>query len=165
MEIREATPEDAQPVETELLYPGFRETAAVDPEFSELDEDGVADAGVDRWLGDDDRAIFLAEVDGDLAGYIAGVRNDSPDIYERGAYTHVDGLYVKEDYRRRGVATALFDRIEAWAADEGCEYLGVSAHVDNDAAVSMYDDAFERKFLSYRRPVDGDHADDRGDDE
>ncbi|WP_336034573.1 GNAT family N-acetyltransferase [Halobacterium yunchengense] len=153
MEIREATPDDAQTVNEELLEPGFRETAAVDPEFSELDEAGVADAGIDRWLDDADRVIFVAERDSELAGHIAGIRNDSPPIYARGPYTHVDGLYVKPDYRREGVASALFERIEAWARERDCEYLGVSAHVDNEAAVAMYDDAFERKYLSYRRPV------------
>ncbi|AHG05204.1 hypothetical protein HALDL1_06180 [Halobacterium sp. DL1] len=172
MEIREATPEDAPTTNDELLHPGFRETAAVDPEFSELDEDGVADAGIDRWLDDDDRVVFVAEregvsegrsesdarherrpSDGDLVGYIAGVRNDSPPIYTRGPHTHVDGLYVKPEFRREGVASALFERIEAWARERDCEYLGVSAHVDNEAAVEMYDDAFERKYVSYRRPV------------
>ncbi|WP_232701040.1 GNAT family N-acetyltransferase [Halobacterium wangiae] len=153
MEIREATPDDAQTVNAELLEPGFRETTAVDPEFSELDEAGVADAGLDRWLDTEDRVAFLAEHDGTFAGYIAGIRNDSPPIYTRGDRTHVDGLYVKPAFRREGVASALFDRIEAWARERDCEYLGVSAHVDNEAAVEMYDDAFERKYVSYRRRI------------
>ena len=151
MQTREATPADAQTVKSELLVPGFRETTAADPGFSELDEDGVADVDVSRWLDDDDRVLFVAESDGDLVGHISGGRHDSPPIYTRGARTHVDGLYVKPDYRREGVASALFDRIEEWATERGCEYIGVSAHVDNDAAVEMYDDTFERKYISYRR--------------
>lgn len=153
MQIREATAADAPTVNDELLEPGFRETAAVDPEFSALDEDGVADAGIDRWLDDEDRVVFLALVDSDLAGYISGGCHESPPIYERGDYTHVDGLYVKPAFRREGVASALFDRIEDWAATRDCEHLGVSAHVDNEAAVGMYDDDFERKYVSYRRPI------------
>jgi len=156
MQIREATPADASAAKTALLDPGFRETTAVDPEFSELDEDGVADSGLDRWLDHDDRVAFVAERDGGLVGYIAGVKSESPDIYARGSRTHVDGLYVVEEHRREGVASALFDRIADWARAEGCEFLGVSAHVDNDAAVAMYDDAFERKYVSYRRRLDGD---------
>lgn len=157
MEIREATPDDAQTVKTELLVPGFRETTAVDPEFSELDEDGVADADIDRWLDDEDRVLFVAEAEADgpeLVAHISGQRHDSPPIYTRGSYTNVDGLYVKPGYRRAGIATALFERVEDWARDRGCEYLGVSVHVDNDAAVELYDEAFERKFLSYRRRID-----------
>lgn len=155
MRIREATPDDAQPVKQDLLVPGFRETTAADPEFSELDEDGVADAGIDRWLDDEDRVLFVAETeDGELAAHISGGRHDSAPIYARGAYANVDGLYVKPEYRREGLASRLFDRIEAWAADRDCEYVGVSAHVDNDAAVEMYDERFERKYVSYRGRID-----------
>ena len=157
MQIREATADDAQTVKTELLVPGYRETTAVDPGFSELDEDGVADVDVERWLDDDDRVLFVAEREGDaeLVGHISAGRHDSPPIYARGPYANVDGLYVKPANRRVGVAAALFDRVEAWARDRGCERVAVSAHVDNDAAVEMYDERFERKFVSYRGRLEG----------
>lgn len=150
MRIREATQADAQPFRNELLVPGFRETAAVAPEYSELDEAEVADAGIDRWLGDDDRALFVAEADGGLAGYVSGGRHDSPAIYARGPYANVDGLYVKPAFRRDGLAGRLLDRFEAWAAERGCEYVGVSAHVENGAALALYDDRYERTYVSYR---------------
>ena len=111
MQIREATSENAQTVKTDLLVPGYRETTAVDPEFSELDEDGVADVGVERWLDDDDRVLFVAEReregDAELVGHISAGRYDSPPIYARGPYANVDGLYVKPAHRREGVAAAL----------------------------------------------------------
>ena len=159
MQIREATFEDAQTVKTDLLVPGYRETTAVDPEFSELDEDGVADVDVERWLDDDDRVLFVAEReregDAELVGHISAGRHDSPPIYARGPYANVDGLYVKPAHRRDGVAAALFDRVEAWARYRGCERVAVSAHVENDAAVAMYDERFERTFVSYRGRLDG----------
>jgi GNAT superfamily N-acetyltransferase len=117
MRIREATPADAQTVKDELLVPGYRETAAVAPAYSELDEEGVAASSVDRWLDDDERVLFVAETGGDLAGYVSGGRHESPPIYARGPYTNVDGLYVKPAYRRDGLASRRLDRIEAWAAD------------------------------------------------
>ncbi|CQH49884.1 GNAT family acetyltransferase [Halobacterium hubeiense] len=150
MRIREATADDAQTVKDELLVPGFRETAAVAPEYSELDEEGVADAGIDRWLGDDDRVLFVAEADDSLAGYVSGGRHDSPTIYARGPYANVDGLYVKPALRRDGLADRLLDRFEAWAAEWGCEHVGVSAHVENGAALALYDDRYERTYVSYR---------------
>jgi GNAT superfamily N-acetyltransferase len=157
MQIREATADDAQTVKTELLVPGYRETTAVDPGFSELDEDGVADVDVERWLDDDDRVLFVAEREGDaeLVGHISAGRHDSPPIYARGPYANVDGLYVKPANRRVGVAAALFDRVEAWARDRDCERVAVSAHVDNDVAIEMYDERFERKFVSYRGRLEG----------
>jgi GNAT superfamily N-acetyltransferase len=154
MRIREATPADAQTVKDELLVPGYRETAAVAPAYSELDEEGVAASSVDRWLDDDERVLFVAETGGDLAGYVSGGRHESPPIYARGPYTNVDGLYVKPAYRRDGLASRRLDRIEAWAADRGCEFVGVSAHVANDPVVELYDDRFERTYVSYRGRID-----------
>ena len=61
---------------------------------------------------------------------------------------------MKPAHRQEGVAAALFDRVEAWARDRDCEHVAVSAHVNNDAAVAMYDERFERKFVSYRGRLD-----------
>lgn len=153
MRIREATREDEPAVVDQLLRPAYEASEAVAPEFNELDEAGVAGAGVGRWLDGDDRALFVAERDGALAGHVSGVVTESPPIYARGRQLHVDGLYVRPAFRRRGVASALVDRIEAWGDERGCEYLGVTAHADNEAARRFYDERFELTFYSYRARI------------
>lgn len=78
---------------------------------------------------------------------------ETPPIYERGPRAHIDGLYVEEAYRRQGIASSLVERVDDWATANGCESLGVTVHVENEAARELYDGEFELKFRSYRREV------------
>ena len=55
--------------------------------------------------------VFAAEDDGELAGYMV-CRIDAPCLW-------VEHLFVREAYRRRGVATLLFEKAEALAASMG----------------------------------------------
>lgn len=152
--IRSAEPSDEPAVTERLLRLGYESSEAVAPEFNALDDDRVAAADASRWLDHDDRAILVAERDGRLVGYVSGVTSDAPAIYDRGAQLHVDGLYVVPAARREGVAEGLLERIERWADDRGCEYVGVTVHVDNDAARALYEDRYDRTFYSYRRRLD-----------
>lgn len=153
MQIRKATTADARTITEELLLPSFRADERLDPEFNELDEEGVAAAGCEYWLDDEDRVLFVAEADGTLVAHISAGIVETPPIYKRGPRTHIDGLYVKQDYRRQGVATSLIERVAEWAKTKGCDTLGVAAHKENEKANRMYEEQFSLKFRSYRRQI------------
>lgn len=119
-----------------------------------LDETGLAAAGPEYWLDDDDRTLFVAETDGELVGYASAGLVESPPIYERGRRAHIDSLYVKPDFRRQGIARRLIDRVEAWAIENDCALLGITAHTENAPARRLYEADFEMKFASYRRWIE-----------
>lgn len=98
--------------------------------------------------------MFIAQREGELAGFVSAVEVVEPPIYVREKRAHVDGLYVKEEHRRVGIATRLINHVEQWAAERNCDYVGVSAHVRNKASRSLYEEGFELKFLDYRRRID-----------
>lgn len=154
MYIRKATTADASTITQELLVPSFREDEQLDPEFNELDEEGVREAGCEHWLEHEDRVLFVAEADSTLVGHISAGNVETPPIYKRGPRVHIDGLYVKEAYRRQGMASSLIDRVEQWAKTNGCDTLGVAAHTENQKANEMYGEQFDLKFCSYRRQVE-----------
>ncbi|MFC6964937.1 GNAT family N-acetyltransferase [Halocatena marina] len=154
MQIREATTEDATEIKNKLLVPAFREDEQLDIEFNELDEQGLEEAGCEFWLEDEERVMFIAETDEELIAQISAVRVESPPIYTRGDRAHIDGLYVKEKHRRKGVATSLIERIEEWAKDRDCESVGVTVHKNNVEARDLYERDFNHKFLSYRRKAE-----------
>jgi GNAT superfamily N-acetyltransferase len=153
MHVREATPDDRERIVDELLIPSFKEDEAIDPSFNELAEDALTGADCDYWLDADNRILFVAVEDEQFIGHISGNEVDEPPIYARDSRVHIDGLYVKQQHRRSGVASRLLERIEAWARERGCEYLGVAAHKDNDGARQLYETEFNLKFLSYRRAI------------
>lgn len=154
MRVREATREDEPAVTDQLLRPAYEASEVVAPEFNELDGAAVAEADARRWLDADDRVLFVADLDGELVGHVSGVVTEPPPIYARGSRLHVDGLYVKSAFRRRGVASALVDRIEAWGDERGCEHLGVTVHADNEAARRFYDGRFDLTFYGYRARIE-----------
>lgn len=96
--------------------------------------------------------MFVAETDGELVAYISAGLAESPPIYERGLRAHVDGLYVTAVYRRNGIETSLIERVEEWAKANGCDTLGISVHTNNEEARKLYEQDFDRTFLSYHAP-------------
>lgn len=154
MNIREPTPGETDVINQELLLPGFCASEDRDPEFNELDEAGLNDSGCEYWLGDEEKTLFVAEIDDELVGYASAGTFENAPIYARGLRAHADGLYVKEAHRRQGIASALVDQVEQWAKEMNCEYLGVTVHAANENAKTLYEDKLDLKYLSYRQKIE-----------
>jgi GNAT superfamily N-acetyltransferase len=79
---------------------------------------------------------FVAEVAGELAGFIAGnVERNQPDRLPE-EHATVGYLWVADQYRRRGIARALFERVADWArGQEGVAHFEMAVlTADSDAA-------------------------------
>jgi len=50
----------------------------------------------------------------------------------------LEGLYVREDWRRRGAAYLLCQAVERWAAALGCSELGSDAYIENIGSQRMH---------------------------
>jgi GNAT superfamily N-acetyltransferase len=72
---------------------------------------------------DPDTRTFVAEVDGEAVGYVLGAVIDMlPDLFEHDDVGFIADIYVVEPYRRRGIARALVDTINAWFAEQGVSH-------------------------------------------
>lgn len=75
--------------------------------------------------------VFAAEDAGDLAGYIVCRTDDScPCLW-------VEHLYVRHKYRRKGVATLLFEKAEEIAASRGEDTVYNYVHPNNDGMIQF----------------------------
>lgn len=54
-------------------------------------------------------------------------------------HTYIFLVYVKPEYRRRGIGRALMQKAEQWAKDRGDRRLGLQVFDDNIAAVHLYE--------------------------
>jgi aminoglycoside 6'-N-acetyltransferase I len=91
-----------------------------------------------------------------------------------GPIGYVEGWFVEERHRRRGVGSALMSRAEAWAAAHGCKQMASDAEVGNQIGRQAHQDlgyqevaclAHFRKSLSRTPAVGrraGSAADERG---
>lgn len=51
---------------------------------------------------------------------------------------YVEGIYVKAEYRKQGVGTALIQYAQQWALEQGCIQLALDALLDNPASHKFY---------------------------
>ena len=93
--------------------------------------------------------VFAAIVDGEYAGYVV-CRVDSEVVW-------VESIFVKEEYRRHGVATALHSKAEEIAASYGEDTVYNYVHPNNHRMI-----AFLRKrgytvlnLIEIRKPYQG----------
>lgn len=92
-------------------------------------------------LGDANRPIFIADVDGVVAGYCFCVHK----LIEDSALSvgrqelYIDDLCVDENHRRMGLAKALYDHTLAYAKKTGCNMVTLHVWNGNDGAIRFYE--------------------------
>lgn len=105
-----------------------REAAAL------FDSSPKADATA-RFLSDGLHHLFIAYEDGEAAGFVTGVEMTHPD---KGTEMFLYELGVDERFRRRGIGSALVERLREFARERGCYGMWVLVDDDNEAALATY---------------------------
>ena len=155
MEIRSLQPDEVHRLVDALWFPLGREMAILD-DFNALAENVREDAIAyhRRGLTDDERTILVAVEEDELAGFIYAKREESMSILDREYTLHIIEVYVREESRQQGIASALLDEIERWEMAQECEFASLMVHVDNHAAQSLYEDTgFEVKRNLFAKPL------------
>lgn len=80
---------------------------------------------------------YVAEVDGEIIGYLAGRVLPESQIYT-GRRAELDNMFVKESYRGRQVGGALVDNFFVWCKDNKVTYVMVNAYSPNTKAIEFY---------------------------
>jgi len=109
------------------------------------------------------RTFLVAEVDGDIAGYVmCRVERGFSKLSKLNLTRlgHVISIAVLPEYRRRGIAKALLTRAMKVLKEEyGCEEVYLEVRVSNQPAISLYRKlGFEIVKISRRYYVDGEDA-------
>jgi aminoglycoside 6'-N-acetyltransferase I len=76
--------------------------------------------------------FICRSADGSVLGFVeASIRADYVNGTEHTPVAFLEGLYVKPEVRRRGVAKALVSAVELWAKSAGCRELASDASTRN----------------------------------
>jgi streptothricin acetyltransferase len=86
---------------------------------------------VAAWIGDPGRAVYLAYLDGQVAGEMRILR-----YWNR--YAYIDDIVVHRPLRRRGVGRALLDRARQWAQEQSLAGVMLETQNNNLAACRLY---------------------------
>jgi len=99
-------------------------------------------AQYERYLAEQhagDRAVFVASVDGEFAGYVTLVWQPRYPYFRERGIPEVQDLNVLPQFRRRGIASRLVDAAEGVAAARVAVVgIGVGLHPGYNAAQRMY---------------------------
>lgn len=105
--------------------------------------DGVkyTESDLTELLVDESRPIWCAVEDGRFLGYCfcqwQEYRDSSVSTDRRELY--IDDLCVDESARGRGVATALYRHVCAYAREMGCQFITLNVWRGNDSAMHFYE--------------------------
>ena len=120
MNIRKANQTDVAEIAklSCLLWPEHS-TTEMEEEFSAL-------------IANNDVAVFLAEGDGQAIGFAqCQLRHDYVEGTDSSPVGYLEGIFVREEYRRRGMARQLLEACEAWAKEQHCTEFASDCELDN----------------------------------
>ena len=92
-------------------------------------------------LADPDRPIFVAELDGQVAGYAFCIRKTAPagGVMHPRTELYIDDLCVEERLRGKGIATALYRHVCTVARAMGCGSVTLNVWCGNESALRFYE--------------------------
>ena len=144
--VRVATPDDAA-----LLHRIAAETFplacpldAPEENIAAFIAQNLSEASFAGYLADPERELFIAEVDGDAAGYTMVVFGEpaDPDVVASVSTrptAELSKLYVRESHHRAGVAARLVEASMHAAAVRGVASMWLGVNDQNDRANRFYE--------------------------
>lgn len=90
-------------------------------------------------LKNDDQTAFLAiENDEYIAFAYLSLRNDFVEGATSYPIAYLEGIYVKESYRKTGIASKLIQQSEQWAEQSGSSQLASDVELNNEQSIQFH---------------------------
>ena len=136
--IRDATQQDiAKVVELWAEHVDFH--AQCDPRFlrREGSDDGFAQHLRTR-LGESDYLLLVAEIDGEVVGFLNGELSAYPPCFAHRAHGFIDNLAVSPQRQRVGFRTALLEEAMAWFSAKRVSTVEGRVLLSNPVAMAFW---------------------------
>ena len=80
-------------------------------------------------------AFFLLMIDGKAAGFAqCQLRYDYVEGTESSPVGYLEGIFVREEYRKKGYGRALIQECETWSAGKGCTEFASDCELTNETS-------------------------------
>ena len=125
--IKEATLQEAKETANLalLLWAGHK--------FEELIQE------IEHLISQPDSMVFLAYHDNEAIGFAqCQLRYDYVEGTSSSPVGYIEGLFVKEEFRKQGFAKKLVNACETWTKNKGCSEFASDCELKNVESLSMY---------------------------
>jgi ribosomal protein S18 acetylase RimI-like enzyme len=91
-----------------------------------------------RMIRSRNAAVFVAEDQGNIVGYIDGTLRTNIPIFQIQALGRLGTIFVLEEYRRQGIGEALTEALFQWFNSKQVEYVHINSDIRNTVAVNAW---------------------------
>ncbi len=162
--LRAARAEDA-PAIARIGQENSAYYARLAPELYRVPDEGAAVeliAGDEEWRSRPTSLALVAEVDGEIAGYLEAALEEpmesAPAQGQRDlgkARLFISFLGTADRYKRQGVATRLVEAAEEWGRARGAEVALCDTWIDSPLSVPFWEErmGYARRAIIYRKQL------------
>jgi len=91
-----------------------------------------------RVFNDRNYAVFVADGDEGLMGFVMGRINKSPSVVVPETVGYVENIFTKEGRRQSGIGTALCNKLLDWFEKKGIEHVELFYQIENREAAGFW---------------------------
>ncbi len=93
----------------------------------------------DDWISKEGCVAFLAMVDDCPIGFAqCGLRSDYVEGTDTSPVGYLEGIFVTEEYRNRGVAKNMLKACQVWAKEQGCTEFASDCELVNEESLKFH---------------------------
>ncbi len=84
-------------------------------------------------------AVYLGEIDGQAIGFAqCQLRHDYVEGTETSPVGYLEGIFVAEEFRKKGYAKQLLAACENWAKERGCTEFASDCELENTGSLKFH---------------------------
>jgi GNAT superfamily N-acetyltransferase len=119
-----------------------------------LKPDPITYYDIRKMITDEDVEVFIAEIDNEIiaSGYIRIL--PSKPHFKESNYAYLGFMYVKPEYRGKGVNGLIIEEMKIWASNNGLSELRLQVYNENHSAIKAYEKVgFNKHMLEMRMEI------------
>jgi aminoglycoside 6'-N-acetyltransferase I len=100
--------------------------------------EGLKPVFTDILRSEKNRILFFREHGKPIAFIYLSIRVDYVEGSDSSPAGYVEGIYVKHEFRRKGISLQLLKKGEEWLKGKGCKQIGSDIYIDNKVSYDFH---------------------------
>lgn len=102
---------------------------------------------IGEYIKSDHTEVIVAEIDGEIVGSGYGQIRDRKEFFKQKQLGYIGFMYVKEEYRGKGISQKIIQYLYDWFKTEDLEEIRLTVYDKNPRAIKAYEKVGFKKHL------------------